>query len=105
MDAATYVNQARRAAGLTQRELAARSGIPQPAIARIERGRQVPRYDTLLRLLDACGFELRLGPKRGEGVDRDQIRRWLALTPAERANGLAEYGRFLDRMQRAKKVG
>ena len=105
MDAATYVNQARRAAGLSQRELAAKCGIPQPAIARIEKGRQVPRYDTLLRLLDACGFELRLGPKRGDGVNREQIRGWLALSPAERAQGIAQYGRFLERLQRAKKVG
>jgi len=104
VDAATYVNQARRAAGFSQRQLAAKSGIPQPAIARIERGQQVPRFDTLLKLLGACDFELRLGPKRGGGVDRDQIRRWLALTPAERARGLAEYGRFLDRLQRATKV-
>src|SRR5688572_16224811 len=73
MSAATYVNQARRAAGLSQRELSRRSGVPQAAIARIERGLQVPRADTLERLLKACGFELRLGPVRGGGVDRGEI--------------------------------
>ena len=65
MSAATYVNQARRAAGLSQRELSRRTGVPQSAIARIERGLQVPRADTLERLLEACGFELRIGPARG----------------------------------------
>jgi transcriptional regulator with XRE-family HTH domain len=84
MSAATYVNQARRAAGLSQRELSSRTGVPQSAIARIERGQQVPRADTLEKLLQACGFELRLGPARGGGVDTREIARFLELTPAER---------------------
>ncbi|MEW6152638.1 MAG: helix-turn-helix transcriptional regulator [Actinomycetota bacterium] len=104
MDAATYLNQARRAAGLTQRELAARSGVPQPAIARIERGRQVPRYDTLVRLLKACGHELQLEERDDNGVNRGQVRSWLALSPADRSKGLVAYGRFLDRLQQARKV-
>lgn len=104
-DAATYVNQARRAAGFSQRELARKAGLPQSAIARIERGQQVPRYDTLLRLLEACDFELRLGPARGKDVDVSLIDDWLRLTPTERAEGVAEYGRFLSRLQKASKVG
>ena len=84
MSAATYVNQARRAAGVSQRELSRRTGVPQSAIARIERGQQVPRADTLEKLLQACGFELRLGPARGGGVDTREIDRFLQLTPAER---------------------
>jgi transcriptional regulator with XRE-family HTH domain len=73
VSAATYVNQARRAAGLSQRELSRRTGVPQSAIARIERGLQVPRADTLEKLLTACGFELRLGPVRGGGVDQREV--------------------------------
>ena len=83
MSATGYVNQARRAAGLSQRELSRRTGVPQSAIARIERGLQVPRADTLERLLKACGFELRLGPVRGGGVATSQLDEWLAFTPAE----------------------
>ena len=75
---------ARRRQGLSQRELAARSGIAQPAIARIESGKVVPRVDTLERLLKACDYELRTGPRRGIGVDRTVIRELLALTPRER---------------------
>ncbi|HET7722174.1 MAG TPA: helix-turn-helix transcriptional regulator [Acidimicrobiales bacterium] len=104
MSAATYVNQARRAAGLSQRELSRRTGVPQSAIARIERGQQVPRADTLERLLKACGFELRLGPARGGGVDVSLIEHWLELTPAERAEGATAYGRALDRMRTARPV-
>ncbi|HEX3623553.1 MAG TPA: helix-turn-helix transcriptional regulator [Acidimicrobiales bacterium] len=65
MSSPVWVNQARRAAGLSQRELARRSGVAQSAVARIERGQQIPRADTLERLLTACGFELRLGPVLG----------------------------------------
>ena len=104
MSAATYVNQARRAAGLSQRELSRRTGVPQSAIARIERGQQVPRADTLERLLKACGFEMRLGPVRGDGVDMSLIEHWLGLTPAERAEGAAAYGRTLDRIRDARPV-
>jgi transcriptional regulator with XRE-family HTH domain len=104
MSAATYVNQARRAAGLSQRDLSRRTGVPQSAIARIERGQQVPRADTLEKLLKACGFELRLGPARGGGVDVSLVKHWLDLTPAERAQGAAEYGRTLDRIRAARPV-
>jgi transcriptional regulator with XRE-family HTH domain len=104
MTAATQLHQARRAAGFSQRELSRRTGVPQSAIARIERGLQVPRADTLEKLLRACGFELRLGPIRGDGVDRGLVDHWLDLSPAERAEGAAEYGRALDRMRAARPV-
>ena len=95
------VNGARRSAGLSQRELAARAGVPQPTIARIERGQQVPRTDTLDRLLRACGWELDMTPRRGIGEDRSLIRHWLSLSPTERAHGAAAYGRAADKLQRA----
>lgn len=104
MNAATYVNQARRAAGFSQRELSRRTGVPQAAIARIEGGLQMPRADTLDRLLKACGFELRLGPIRGGGVDRSQIREWLELSPAERLERATGYGRLIDRIRSARPV-
>jgi len=88
---------ARRRAGLTQREVATRAGLPQPAIARAESGRTVPRADTLERILRACGSELRAAPALGVGVDRTAIRELLALTPGERARlAVAEAGN-LDR--------
>ena len=104
MTAASRVNQARRAAGISQRELSRRTGVPQSAIARIERGQQVPRADTLDRLLQACGFELRLGPIRGGGVDRSQIREWLDMSPAERLRRATGYGRMIDRLRHAQPV-
>jgi transcriptional regulator with XRE-family HTH domain len=89
MSAATYVSQARRAAGFSQRELSGRTGVPQPAIARIERGLQVPRADTLERLLRACGFELGLRRVPDGGVDGQEIRRFLDRSMIGQADGRA----------------
>lgn len=75
---------ARRRAGLTQRGLAAASGVPQETIARIERSTVQPRFDTLAVLLDACGFELEVMPRLGVGVDQSLLATMLELTPAER---------------------
>lgn len=105
MHAAEWVNGARRSAGLTQRQLADRSGIPQPTIARIEAGKQMPRADTLDRLLRACGWELDMTLRRGLGEDMGLIRSWLALTPVERAQRGAEYGRALDGLTAARGGG
>ncbi|HJR52474.1 MAG TPA: helix-turn-helix transcriptional regulator [Gemmatimonadota bacterium] len=81
---------ARKRAGLTQRELSERTGVPQPAIARLESGRASPRAATVEKLLAACGFRLTIEPRRGEGVDRTAIRELLDLTPDARARLAAE---------------
>jgi transcriptional regulator with XRE-family HTH domain len=82
--AGRMVREARGRARLTQRQLAAKAGIPQETIARIERGRADPRVKTLDRLLEACGYGLESMPRLGIGVDRTQIRALLELTPSER---------------------
>jgi transcriptional regulator with XRE-family HTH domain len=58
MQAGHLVREARRRAGLTQRELAARVGTTQPAIARIESGDSAPSFERIVRLVRACGFDL-----------------------------------------------
>ena len=72
-------------ARISQRELARRSGVPQAAISRIERGIVSPRTETLDRLLRFCGRDLRIVERPGAGVDRTLIRERLRLTPAQRA--------------------
>ena len=86
MEAASALRDARKAAGLSQRDLAQLAGTPQPAIARIEQGRVTPRVDTLTHLLAACGRELELVPRPGQGIDRTVIRQLLKLSPRERLN-------------------
>lgn len=74
------LKEARRQAGLSQAELAARSGTSQSAIARYERARTLPSLTTLYRLVRACGLEMRirLEPYTGdpaEGLIRDALAR------------------------------
>lgn len=80
MDASVALRRARTEAGLSQRELARRADVPQPAIARIEQARVTPRVDTLSHLLAACGQDLDVTPLLGIGIDRSVIRRLLRLS-------------------------
>jgi chemotaxis signal transduction protein/DNA-binding XRE family transcriptional regulator len=52
------LSEARRRAGISQRELARRAGTSQAAVARIEGARQSPSATTLRRLITACGVDL-----------------------------------------------
>jgi DNA-binding XRE family transcriptional regulator len=57
---AVQVIELREKHGLTQAELAKRSGIDQGDISRIERGSAMPNERTLLRIADALDADLRL---------------------------------------------
>jgi transcriptional regulator with XRE-family HTH domain len=50
----------RKAAKLTQQELANRAGIEQPQLARIESGGQLPRLDTLANLAKEAGYDMEI---------------------------------------------
>ncbi|MEA2193428.1 MAG: hypothetical protein QOI73_3549 [Solirubrobacteraceae bacterium] len=79
------IRDARRAAGLTQAALAARLGVSQAAIAKLEREGANPTVQTLDRVLRATGHRLQLiAPAWSEGVDESLIRQALGRTPAER---------------------
>jgi transcriptional regulator with XRE-family HTH domain len=84
MRAGTFLREARTRAGLTQRQLAERAAVPQPAVSRIERDRVSPRLDTLDELLRGCGLALDLVERPGLGVDRSLIRERLGLSVGER---------------------
>ncbi len=55
---AELIRIARSQRGLSQRALAARAGVEQSTIARIENGDADPSFSTVARLLDAAGFHL-----------------------------------------------
>jgi transcriptional regulator with XRE-family HTH domain len=99
MDAARVLRQARRRAGLTQRELASRAGVPQSRVAKIESGVIIPRVDTLDRLLEACGEGLESLPRPGRGLDRTGYRELLKVTPAARLEQSAAAARGLARLR------
>ncbi len=106
MNAARALRYARRHAGLTQRALAARAGVPQPAIARIEAGAVSPRVDTLSHLIAATGSTLELAPRVGAGVDRTMLAATLAMTPEERIEAAGRAGTslaaFRDEVRRGR---
>ena len=79
------VREARKAGGLSQRELSARAGVPQSTVGRIEAGHLAPRWSTVEALLGATGMTVELAAAAGAGVDRSQIRELLRLSPLERA--------------------
>ncbi len=58
--AARLLQLARYEAGLTQAALAARAGVPASMVSAYERDRRQPTLTTLLKLLRAAGFDLRL---------------------------------------------
>jgi transcriptional regulator with XRE-family HTH domain len=103
--AGRMVREARQRAKLTQRQLAAKAGIPQETIARIERGRVDPRVGTLDRLLEACGYGLESLPRLGIGVDRTQIWERLDVPMAKRlAVSMADDTEMVEFRHRLRRV-
>jgi transcriptional regulator with XRE-family HTH domain len=64
-------------------------GTKQSAVSNWERGIDVPRVDTLARILDACGFEADLTFRRHDDVDRSQIAGALSQSPEDRLETVA----------------
>jgi transcriptional regulator with XRE-family HTH domain len=80
------VREARKRAGITQRELAERAGTTQSSIARLESGRTRPAFDDVLRLVRLCGFDLDVMLVEADDSDRAQAQRLASLTPAQRVD-------------------
>ncbi|MBJ7601690.1 MAG: helix-turn-helix domain-containing protein [Candidatus Dormibacteraeota bacterium] len=91
---------ARRAAALTQAELAARLGTTQAAVARLESGRVEPTLRTLRKLADVLGLRFAIAPDRGLQVSvlpalsdlREQRDEILRLAAASGARNLRVFG-------------
>jgi ribosome-binding protein aMBF1 (putative translation factor) len=54
--------RARRDRGISQRELEKMSGVRQPVISRIENGTDIPKVDTVMRVLAPLGLTLKIAP-------------------------------------------
>ena len=50
----------RQELGISQRDLAARCGIPQSSVARIETLKTTPKLDTLIKLMQALNLKLQV---------------------------------------------
>jgi transcriptional regulator with XRE-family HTH domain len=104
MDAATMVKTARRRAGLTQRELARRSGVAQPTVSRIESGRMSPTFDTLSALAEAAGMQIAVLERGSGGADIAMVQDLLRMSPAERLTYHTRGARVLERVRAAKRI-
>jgi len=87
--AGSLILSARLKAGLTQRQLADRLGVTQPVVAAYESGRRQPTVQTLMRILSAAGFDLRLSLAPHE--DHDEV-----LESLERERTREEQERWRD---------
>ena len=89
MTGADLVREARKRAGLTQRELAERAATTQSAIARLESGRTAPSFDSVLRLIRLCGFRLDVALDPYDDSDVAQAEALLRMSVDERVERLA----------------
>jgi transcriptional regulator with XRE-family HTH domain len=90
------IRQARMRAGLSQVELAERSGKDRAQIARWERDVVKPSLETLRELLQACGFDLDLQLVRyrpPDPAEEARLREELRRTPQERLVAMLEQRR------------
>ena len=88
MRSASLIREARLRAGLTQTELAERTGRDRSVIARWEQAVVAPSLETLLELVRACGFDL---PLELVPYDDDRVARLqknLLLSPERRVRRL-----------------
>jgi transcriptional regulator with XRE-family HTH domain len=90
MRSADLIREARLRAGLTQYELAERSGRDRSVIARWEQGTVAPSVETLVELVRACGFELPLELVPLEQPASERLRKNALLSPERRVQRLMQ---------------
>ena len=88
------LREARAQSKLSQRALAARAGVAQSEIARVESGRQEPSFDRLQQLVRKAGLDLRVELVPHDDHDEQLIRQMLSLSVAERLDSLEEQSDF-----------
>ena len=84
MNGGELIREARKRAGITQRQLARRLGTSQPVVARWERGHRSPDYDVVRDAVLMCGFELRPTLVERDLQSEATIDYSVRLTPLER---------------------
>ena len=74
MDLIKAIIETRKKSKLSQRKLSEKTGIKQPAIARIERRSRSPQVTTLIKLLYPMGYTIRIVPLE---EDKNVSKIWL----------------------------
>ena len=97
----TTLRRERLRRDVSQSALARRTGVPQPAISRIESGAEVPSLERFGRLLSGLGLRLDLGLEplaahRGEAAHREAISR---MTPGQRLEQASAWSSFASELR------
>ncbi len=93
------IREARKRAGLTQRELAERAGTTQSAVARAESGRVDPGFETVRRMLRFCGFNLLVALDPYDDSDLAQALALLELSYEQRLEYMVDAANVLASIQ------
>src|SRR3954470_7609357 len=88
--AAALIREARLRAGLSQQELAARSGKDRSVIARWEQGLVAPSIDTLVELVRSCGYDVPLELVPYDPGPDERVAELQMLSPERRLDRLLE---------------
>jgi transcriptional regulator with XRE-family HTH domain len=97
MRSADLIREARLRAGLTQYELAERSGRDRSVIARWEQGSVAPSVETLVELVRACGFDVPLELVPLDASADERLRKNVLLSPERRVQRLLQARAKRDR--------
>ena len=95
----SLLREARHRAGLSQAELADRAGTSQPAIARYEKARSMPDLSTLHRLVEACGFELRLELAQPDPQREANERAAFERSVEQRLHAVEQYAELVSQLR------
>jgi transcriptional regulator with XRE-family HTH domain len=87
---AILIREARLRAGLTQQELADRSGRERSVIARWEQGAVAPSLEALLEVIQACGFDLPLELAVRDDPANERLSKNARLSPERRVQRLLQ---------------
>ena len=88
--------RARRAAGLSQRELAERVGVAYPRISEYERGRRSPTLERLESLVEATGGRMTVAIEEPLPIHDEQLLTlYMAMSPTNRLESLTNFASLL----------
>ena len=96
MTTADVVRIARQRAGLTQEQLAARSGHPRETIARWEAGAREPSLSTLTALVEAADLDLTVSLARRDESLAEAVEDQMELSPLQRLRRALPDGEWRD---------
>src|SRR5438093_119902 len=88
MKSSSLIREARLRAGLTQAEMADKTGRDRSVIARWEQGVVAPSVETLVDLVRACGFDIPLELVPFDTSDDSLLKKTTMLSPDRRLNAM-----------------